>query len=133
MISYSLMMCERCGGELVAFKEGSTGGMKCLACGWSLVATDIHGIKLDDKDYEVFCFGDYKNKNHVMAVSKASGCNFLESREGLRQGEFLAFCGKAIDILKVFDDLVDAGLKCSIKPDFIWAGRNGKAGTNESK
>ncbi|QXI30702.1 hypothetical protein [Pseudomonas vanderleydeniana] len=122
MANFSSTACEQCAGELVSFKEGSVCGSKCLACGWSLVTTDISGIKFDETNYEIFCVGDYKDKAHVTCVSKASGFGFLKSRENLCQGEFVVFCGKAVDILKIRDELVVAGLRCSIKPDFIWGG-----------
>lgn len=115
-----LMTCEQCGGELASFREGSTLGMKCTRCGWSVVTTDIPGIKVDETKYEVRCRGDYQDKTHIKAVSEVTGCNFLTSRNTLQKGLALVFVGQAEEVLRVRNILVSAGVVCEITPDFNW-------------
>ncbi|WP_426182774.1 hypothetical protein [Pseudomonas sp. TWRC1-2] len=119
-MSISLVVCERCGGGLVSFEENSAKGLRCSVCDWSLVTTNISGIKVDEEIYEVFCAGDYRNKSHIKAVSEVFGSNFLKSRDLLQQGMFRIFSGKAVDVLRVRKILAEVGVEYIIKPDFIW-------------
>ena len=113
------MMCERCGGELAGFREGSAQGVKCR-CGWSVVTTDIPAIKVDETKYEVRCRGDYQNKVHIRVFSEVTGCNFLTSKNTLKKGLALVFVGQAEEVFRVRNILVSAGVVCEITPDFSW-------------
>lgn len=119
-MAISLAVCELCGSSLVNFEENSAQGVRCSVCGWSLVTTNMSGIKIDEEVYEVFCAGDYKNKTHIMAVSEVFGSNFLESRKLLQQGLFRIFSGQAVDVLRVRKILAGVGVEYMIKPDFFW-------------
>lgn len=114
------MLCERCGGGLEIFNENSTKGLRCPECGWSVVTTNISGIKIDEAKYEVWCGGDYKNKDHIKAVSEVVGCNFIMSREILKKDSSLVFVGQAVDVLRVKNILLSAGLYCVVSPEFKW-------------
>jgi hypothetical protein len=46
-----------CGGRLEIFNEGSAQGLKCVDCEWSLVATQIPEVRLDEQKYDVHCNG----------------------------------------------------------------------------
>ncbi|WP_152035092.1 hypothetical protein [Pseudomonas ovata] len=115
------MVCERCGGRLENLKEGSAQGLRCADCGWSVVTTHISGIKVDEAKYEVSCSGDYKNEAHIRAVSEVAGHNFLTCRKTLQKGISLVFIGQALEVLKVKNTLVSAGLDCTVEPELNWA------------
>lgn len=115
-----LMTCEQCGGELASFRQGSAQGVKCTRCGWSVVTTNIQGVKVDETKYEVRCRGDYQDKAHIRAVSEVTGSNFLTSRNMLQKGLVLVFVGQAEEVLRVRTILVSAGVVCEITPDFNW-------------
>ncbi len=101
--------------------EESTQGVSCPKCGWSVVTTHISEIKLDTVKYEVHINkGNYRNEEHIKAVSKISGMNFLSARKVLKETQPLVFKGEAIDILQVRKTLVSAGLGCLIYPEFPW-------------
>lgn len=102
------------------FKEGSAQGLMCTDCGWSVVTTHISGIKVDETKYEVGCSGDYQSEVHIRAVSEVAGYNFLMSRKTLQKGPSLVFAGQAVEVLRVRNILVSAGLDCTIEPDFNW-------------
>ena len=102
------------------FKESSAQGLRCANCGWSVVMTHISGVKIDETKYEVSCRGDYQNEAHIRAVSEVAGYNFLTSRATLQKGLSLVFTGQAVEVLRVRNVLVSAGLECTIEPDFNW-------------
>ncbi|NWB46624.1 hypothetical protein [Pseudomonas gingeri] len=114
------LVCERCSERLENFKEGSTQGVRCIGCGWSVVTTHISGAKVDETKYEVSCRGDYRNETHVRVVSELMGCNFLKSRKTLQNGLFLVYFGQAVEVLRVRNILFSRGLDCTVKPDLNW-------------
>ncbi|WP_139315664.1 hypothetical protein [Pseudomonas sp. PA27(2017)] len=114
------VLCSRCGSGLEFFEEGSISGQRCLCCGLSVVTTNLSGIKTDSNIYEVSCSGDYRNEAHVRAVSAVSGFNFIAARKRLKEGHFSVFSGEAVDVLKVKNTLVSAGVYCTVEPDFPW-------------
>ena len=104
-----------------ARQDGSTQGLYCTKCDWSVVTTHIPEIWLDETEYEVrVCGGDYRNEQHVKVVSKVSCTNFLASRRLLQDTQPLVFTGKAVDVVRARASLVAAGMTCVISPEFRW-------------
>ncbi|WP_259758238.1 hypothetical protein [Pseudomonas sp. GCEP-101] len=121
MKSYSCeKKCESCGSILEPLRSGSSQGLICKKCGWSIVTTNISPIYLDERIYKITCRGDYRDKSHVMAVAKITSSNLLSSREMLKKGDFLIFSGQAPDIIRVIDILKRASIEYSIDPYFEW-------------
>ena len=101
--------------------EGSTQGMMCPSCNWSVVTTRIPEIQLDFTSYEVrISGGDYHNEKHVKALAKIANINFLAARKLLQEEQPLVYAGKASDIVKIREALIVDGLQCAITPDFRW-------------
>lgn len=121
MKNSSLVTCDSCGGELSLLSEGRCEGLRCSCCGWSLVTTRFPDIEVDDQEYKVFCSGDYSDLAHVRAVSEVVSCNFLMSREVLRDESYLVFSGPAVEVVRVKRRLESVGVECVIKPDFNWS------------
>lgn len=121
MTNISQAVCEKCGSLMVARQEGSAQGLYCTGCDWSVVTTHIPEIRLDATEYEVrVCRGDYRNEQHVKAVSNTSGMNFLASRKLLQDTQPIVFKGEAVKVVRVREILVAAGLVCIISPEFRW-------------
>jgi len=121
MTNTAIEVCEKCGGALVIRQEGNTQGLYCTKCNWSVVTTHIPEFMLDSTKYEVrVCRGDYRNGQHVKAVSKVSSMNFLASRKLLQEVEPLVFSGEAADVIRVREILSAAGMVCEINPEFRW-------------
>ena len=114
--------CDRCGTELQEFREGNSEGMRCPACGWSVVTTFMPEILADPALYEVrVTNGDAHNTAHVKAVAGAHNVNLLAARRLLETEQRpLLFSGKAPDVARVRDALAAAGLNPSISPEFRW-------------
>jgi hypothetical protein len=110
--------CEKCGGKMEARQEGSTQGLFCTPCDWSVVTTHIPEIKLDATLYAVTaCNGDFDDASHVKAVAQISGLNFLAARKLLQQELPVVFKGVAVDVLKVRRTLSQAGIDCNVTPE----------------
>lgn len=121
MTNISYATCEKCGGVMEARQEGSTQGLYCTKCDWSVVTTHIPEIKLDTTMYEVrISHGDYRNDQHVKAVAHVAGVNFLVARKLLQDTQPIVFNGEAVDVVRVREILVAVGMTCIISPEFRW-------------
>ncbi len=49
-----------------------------------------------------------------------TGFDFLTSRKSLQKGRVLVFSGQAMDVLRVRNIFISAGLDFTIEPDFNW-------------
>lgn len=111
--------CQRCGGEIEFHQKGSTQGMFCKNCDWSLVTTYIPKIRTDTTIYSIFIVeADYKNINQIKEISKVCGKNYIDTRILLQQENKTIYEGKAIKILEIKGILDSVGVKYSILPEF---------------
>lgn len=116
-----LVSCEKCGGKMEMRREGSTQGLFCTQCDWSMVTTHIPEIRLDTTLYEVSaCDGDFDNASHVKTVAQLSGVNFLAARKLLQREFPVVFKGVAADVLNVRETLTKAGITSKVAPEFPW-------------
>lgn len=123
MINFSeIPVCEKCGRSVEFRRDGSTQGVFCTKCEWSVVTTYLPEILRDTTSYEVsVTSGDDRNDQHLKVVAQLAGVNFLAARK-LLQGSsgFLVFAGSATKTAEVRDMLKLAGLAYEIKPPFPW-------------
>lgn len=115
-------VCPQCGGALEPRREGSTQGLFCMNCEWSVVTTVLPDILRDTSTYTVkVTQGDFKNDHHLKAVAQLAGVNMLTSRKLLQQSEsFVVATGSARKIAAARDTLLSAGLGFAIEPPFPW-------------
>jgi tRNA(Ile2) C34 agmatinyltransferase TiaS len=114
-------ICEKCGSEMEFRREGSSQGLFCTNCDWSVVTTYIPEILLDETLYEVIITdGNPQNKKHISTVSHAGNINFLSARKSLREGSFVVFKGIATEVVEIRKTLDSAGLSYKIAPEFPW-------------
>ncbi len=100
-------------------REGSTQGLLCKSCGWSVVTTQIAAMLLDETIYEVHLRdGDFRNETHVKAVAEVSGRNFLGARKLLQERESLVYKGNAPEVARAEAALTAAGISIRITPPF---------------
>lgn len=114
--------CEKCGSPVEFRCEGSTQGLFCTKCEWSVVTTCLPEILRDTTLYEVsVTSGECGSVHHLKTVAQLAGVNFLAARK-LLQGpsSFAVFTGDASKVAKVRDMLKSAGLAYEIKPPFPW-------------
>ena len=113
------MTCENCKIEMVEFSEGSTIGIKCPTCGYSIVTTNIDQIYEDTQDYKVVL----KNCNlddidSLRIVSKILSCNFIETKKLLANLPTLVFEGKATDVKLIKEMLDNISADYEITPNY---------------
>ena len=103
-------------------REGSTQGVFCTKCDWSVVTTVLPDILRDTSCYEVkVTSGDFKSDRQLKAVAQVTGGNLLAARKLLQQsGHFVVFTGAAPAVAAVRDVLTAAGLGLAIEPPFPW-------------
>jgi hypothetical protein len=114
--------CPECGGALEARREGSTQGLFCTKCDWSVVTTYLPDVLRDTTSYQVsVTSADFKNDQHLKAVAHLTGINLLAARKLLQApGDFVVFTGLAQEVTSVRDTLRAAGLGFKIEPSFPW-------------
>ena len=115
-------ICPKCGGALEARREGSTEGLFCTKCDWSVVTTYLPDVLCDTTSYQVIVTsGDFKLELHLKAVAQLAGVNFLAARKLLQgPGEFVVFTGPAHQVTSARDVLMAADLRFKIEPPFPW-------------
>lgn len=115
-------VCPQCGSAIELRREGSTQGMFCTRCEWSVVTTVLPDILRDTSTYTVkVTQGDFRDDRHLKAVAQLAGVNMLASRKLLQQsGGFVVATGSAREIAAARDELVSVGLGVSIEPPFPW-------------
>jgi hypothetical protein len=115
------MNCESCGGEVEFRQHGHIQGYYCKNCDWSVVATSIPAIELDETTYKLSVLdADFHNEEQVRVVSQMSGLNFIGSRSLLQQPEPVVFEGKAPQTLAARNQLLKVGLQSKISPSFVY-------------
>jgi len=112
------MKCEKCGTEMVGFKENYSCGLKCPNCGWGVVTTFAEPIFSDRTVYklEIVAEGSVE-KEKLKAISKVFECNFLKAKKILEDGGAFK-SGNAVEIASFAKNLRDAGVQFEIFPEF---------------
>jgi hypothetical protein len=115
-------VCEDCGGTVEVRREGSTQGVFCTRCDWAVVTTYLPEIFRDETLYEIsVTSGDYNNKEHIRAIAKLNGVNFLDARQLLQTQPNFKLCKGAasrVEEIRVAFELV--GIQYEIRPPFPW-------------
>lgn len=114
--------CPQCGGVIEPRREGSTQGLFCTNCEWSVVTTVLPEILHDTSTYAVkVTQGDFRNERHLKAVAQVAGVNMLASRKLLQQsGNVVVATGSARSVAAARDALLSAGVGFAIDPPFPW-------------
>ena len=123
MNSSEISVCENCGGQIEVRREGSTQGLFCTRCDWSLVTTYLPEIVSDETLYELsVTSGDYNSEQHIKTVAQLKDINFLAARKLLQtQLSFVVLTGKASQLMSIKEALQLAGLSYEIQPPFPWS------------
>lgn len=121
MTDASEFACPKCGAPVEIRREGSTQGLFCTNCDWSVVTTYLPEILNDTSKYVVRVLsGDFKNDQHLRIVAQLAGVNLITSRKMLQGGGFVLFTGLASKVSAVRDTLESVGLVFEIEPPFPW-------------
>ena len=72
--------CPVCNHDLIPFTEGSTTGVRCSYCDYSIVTTYIEPIYEDDNTYTVVLeAGNSVDMSTIKVISKITGKNYIFS------------------------------------------------------
>lgn len=114
------LQCEHPDCEAETKVEGSTQGLYCTKCQkWLVAATYIPPIDSDTQEYRVILeSGDFRNTEHVKAISSVSNVNFLQARNVLREAAAEVIKDKARTVQTAVSLLDSVGIRYRIEPDF---------------
>lgn len=111
--------CPVCNHDLIAFTEGSTRGVRCSHCDYSLVTTYIEPIYEDDNIYTITLdAGNVVDKQSIKVIARITGENFIFAKRCLENSPIEIVKGSAEEILEFKNVLDLSGLKYSIAPTF---------------
>ena len=111
------MKCPKCNSNIIVTIEGSNNIVRCENCDYEVVTTYIPLIKFDETIYRLTILNNEGTVSQVKAVSKSLGCNFVDSKKILVQGNYTyeALASDIIDKKKLLDE---ASVLYKIEPEF---------------
>ena len=105
---------------MTSFKDGLTQGWSCK-CGWGIVTSCITEIDTDSNKYSIILNNlptpDVKS---IKVISNSIGCNFIEAKNLLQNGEKLIE-DKATIIKEKALELKNNNIPYTIIPDFPYS------------
>lgn len=111
--------CPLCNHELLPIKEGSSIGIRCSYCEYSVLTSNIDPIYEDENIYTLLLdAGNICNKNIIKIISKITGENYIQVKNLIASSPVIIAKGKAIDILTIKRILDENNIKYSISPEF---------------
>ena len=119
MTSNEDVLCEKCGAVMESRIEGSTSGVYCTNCEWSVVTTYMPEIVLDSNKYKVYLLSaDPKNREQLKAISTVANVNFLQARKMFLEERALVLEDEAVAIDKVRKLFDECFIRYEIEPPF---------------
>ena len=114
--------CPDCENKLEDFIEGSSMGLRCPKCGWSLVTTYIPPILEDENEYTISLLeGNNPSPDVLRAVSRLAGCNYIAAKRMILEAPMALFTGLASDVLAQKTALEDSGVQVGVTPTFPYS------------
>ncbi len=111
--------CPVCNHDLIPFTEGSTTGVRCSYCDYSIVTTYIEPIYEDDNTYTVVLeAGNSVDMSTIKVISKITGKNYIFSKQYLENAPAIIAKGIAAEIIEMKSQLDSSNVKYSISPEF---------------
>ena len=112
-------ICEKCGNEMIPIDKNIPVGMTCPNCGWGWATTYIDPIIEDNTVYRVVLQKENKaSKNSLKVVSTIAKCNYVNAKDYIDNAPVEIFCGKAIEVKNLKEQLDSANISFVIVPDF---------------
>jgi hypothetical protein len=112
------MKCEKCGADMLEYREGHSFGYTCSNCGWGLAASFFEPYETDTTRYSIVIQENEATRAAIKAISDVSGVNFLQANKLLKMPEAIMFEGRAVEILEKKKVLVENNIYFKITPDF---------------
>ena len=114
-----MIICEKCGAEMVPIDPDKPIGMKCPECGWGWVTSYIEPKLEDETVYSIILdLGNEATTEALRAVAKVVGCNFIQAKEIIARSPQKLSDGLAVDTDNFIDLLNDASVKYHIEPEW---------------
>lgn len=119
------MKCEKCGHELEPVKGVYLAciGMTCPNCGWGFIRSEGDPMLEDVNDYTITIKSYDTNQQTLRSISKCMNINYIEAKKQLDNAPFVAFKGKAYEVIKKLQILNRGDVNYSVSPNFPWFDR----------
>ena len=127
-----IIVCEKCGEQMVSIEQDHTVGMTCPKCVWGWVTSHFDAIDTDRTDYSIFLRpGNPADINNIKLIASLCSTNFIETKRILQSdvdtciytatNESSADYSKAGKVRHIASLLKTAHLSFYITPDFPYA------------
>ena len=115
-----LILCEKCGHEMISIDKIIPIGKTCPNCGWGWATSFIEPIYNDMQIYTVSLSSVASvTKETIKTIAEITGQNFLQTKNTLENLPQVVFSGKAPEVLKICHSLKSkAFFDFKISPDF---------------
>ncbi|MCF0228924.1 MAG: hypothetical protein HUJ76_04425 [Parasporobacterium sp.] len=124
-----IIICEKCGEQMICINQERTAGMACPKCGWGWVTSHFDKIDTDRTDYSIFLKpGNPTVIVNIKLIASLCSVNFIEAKNILQANvdtciytatnESSADYSKAGKVKHIASILKAAKLDFYIMPDF---------------
>lgn len=111
--------CPVCNHDLIPFTEGSTTGVRCSHCDYSIVTTYIEPLYEDDNIYTLILeAGNSVDMPTIKVIAKITGKNYIFSKHCLEKVPTIIAKGVASEIIELKRQLDSSEVKYSISPEY---------------
>ena len=114
-------LCPECGATLVSISSGSSGGVECKACGWSVVTTNHNTPRFDPVRYDIVVDCSPNERLRVIpvvAVLLGRGSDAVRSL--IDSGRPVATGLQATALQDTYRRFVQKGVRIRVHPEFPW-------------
>lgn len=114
-----IIICEKCGAEMLPIDPHKPIGMKCPKCGWGWATTYIEPIKEDTTDYTIVLLANnVPSKESIKTIAGIVGKSFLQAKKMIENAPTSLFVGKAVTVKEVIATLEGSSINYQIEPNF---------------
>ncbi|MDO4493694.1 MAG: hypothetical protein Q4C53_07415 [Clostridia bacterium] len=80
-----IIICEKCGEQMVSIDQNRTVGMTCPNCGWGRVTSHFDDIDTDQTDYSIILKpGNPAGIDNIKLIASLCALNFIEAKKILQ-------------------------------------------------
>lgn len=115
-----IILCEKCGHEMVSIDKKFPIGKTCPNCGWGWATSYIEPIYNDMQIYNVKLNGVASvTKDTIKIIAEITGQNFLQTKKILENLPQIVFTGKAPEVAKICGIMKsNQGVEFEVSPEF---------------
>jgi len=115
----NLILCDKCGSEMIPINPDHNCGMTCPKCGWGWATTDYNPMWNDDTIYDIILMPDNGCSCEIIkSLSKLTGLNSLQIKTKFMNAPVSLFSGRAEQINEIIKVLNSYSIIYKTSPEY---------------